>query len=130
MTGGSSTVSPPSITSLFRSWDWSLGLIVEFGWLDALDTDFLFGGGVWGGVVVMGEDEVLANELEFELVVESANDLDLSRLTFCRNFGSLDDECKVGGVGEEFDGEWRDLLEDIVSRSDYVLMRQVPHPVR
>ena len=69
----------------------------------------------------MGEDEVLANELELELVVESANDLDLSLFTFCRNFGSFDDECEVDGVGEEFDGEWRDLLEDIVSRSDYVL---------
>jgi len=72
----------------------------------------------------MGEDEVLANELELELVVESANDLDLSRFAFCRNFGSLDDEYEVDGVGEEFDGEWRDLLEDIVSRSDYVLMWQ------
>jgi len=73
---------------------------------------------------MMGEDEVLANELELEeLVVESANDLDLSRFTFCRNFGSLDDECVVDGVGEEFDGEWRDLLEDIVPRSDCVLTR-------
>lgn len=116
MTGGSSTMSSPSITSLFRSWDWSLGLIAELRLLDVLDTDFLFGGGVWGGVVVAGEDEVLANELELELVVESANDLDLSRFTFCRNFGSLDDECEVDGVGEEFDGEWRDLLEDIVLR--------------
>ena len=72
---------------------------------------------------MMGEDEVLANELELEeLVVESANDLDLSRFTFCRNFGSLDDGCGVNGVGEEFDGEWRDL-EDIVSRSHYVLTR-------
>jgi len=70
----------------------------------------------------MGEDEVLANELELEeLVVESANDLDLSRITLCRNFGTLDDECVVDGVGEEFDGEWRDLLEDIVPKSDYVL---------
>jgi hypothetical protein len=46
MTGGSSTMSSPSITSLFRSWDWSLGLIAEFRLLDALDTGFLFGGGV------------------------------------------------------------------------------------
>jgi len=64
----------------------------------------------------MGEDEVLANELELELMAESANDLDLSLFTFCRNFGSLDDECEVDGAGEEFDGEWRDLLEDIVQR--------------
>ena len=127
MTGGSSTMSSPSITSLFRSWDWSLGLIVELRLLDVLDTDFLFGGGVWGGVVMMGEDEVLANELGLKLVVESANDLDLSRFAFCRNFGSFDEECEVDGAGEEFDGEWRDLLEDIVSRLDYVLMRQ---PVR
>ena len=127
MTGGSSTMSSPSITSLFRSWDWSLGLIVELRLLDVLDTDFLFGGGVWGGVVMMGEDEVLANELGLEPVVESANDLDLSRFAFCRNLGSLDEECGVDGAGEEFDGEWRDLLEDIVSRSDYVVMRQ---PVR
>ena len=63
---------------------------------------------------MMGEDEVLANELEVELVVESANDLDLSLFTFCRNFGSLDDECEVDGAGDEFDGEWRGLLEDIV----------------
>jgi hypothetical protein len=56
-------MSSPSITSLFRSWDWSPGLIVELRLLDVLDTDFLFGGGVWGGVVMMGEDEVLANEL-------------------------------------------------------------------
>jgi len=76
---------------------------------------------------MMGEDEVLANEFGLELVVESANDLDLSRFTFCRNFGSLDEECGVDGVGEEFDGEWRDLLEDIVPGSDYVLMRE---PVR
>ena len=75
---------------------------------------------------MMGEDEVLANELRLELVVESANDLDLSRFAFCRNFGSFE-ECGVDGVGEEFDGEWRDLLEDIVPRSDYVLMRE---PVR
>ena len=120
-------MSSPSITSLFRSWDWSLGLIVELRLLDVLDTDFLFGGGVWGGVVMMGEDEVLADELGLELVVESANDLDLSRFDFCRNFGSLDEECEVDGAGDEFDGEWRDLLEDIVLRSDYVLMRQ---PVR
>ena len=73
---------------------------------------------------MMGEDEVLANELELEeLVVESASDLDLSRFTFCRKFGSLDDECAVDGVGEEFDGEWRDLLEVVVPRSDYVLTR-------
>ena len=72
----------------------------------------------------MGEDEVLAPELEFEFVVESASDLDLSRFAFCKNFGSLDEECDVDGTGEEFDGEWRDLLEDIVSRPDYVLMRQ------
>lgn len=61
----------------------------------------------------VGEEE-LATELEPELVIESANDLDLSRFTFCRNFGSFDDECGVDGGGEEFDGEWRDLLEDIV----------------
>jgi hypothetical protein len=113
MTGGSSTMSPPSITSLLRSWDWSLDLIVEVRLLDVLDTDSLVGGGVWGGVDVTGEDEVLANELE--PVVESANDLDLSRFAFCRNFGSLDEECGVDGAGEEFDGEWRDLLKDIVS---------------
>ena len=76
----------------------------------------------------MGEDEVLATELEFELVVESASDLDLSRFAFCRNLGSLDDECDVDGTGEEFDGEWRDLLEDIVSRPDYVLMWQGSSP--
>ena len=127
MTGGSSTMSSPSITSLFRSWDWSLGLIVGLRLLDVLDTDFLFGGGVWGRVAMMGEDEILANELGLELVVESANDLDLSRFDFCRNFRSLDDECEVDGAGEEFDGEWWDLLEDIVSRSDYGLMQQ---PVR
>jgi len=46
MTGGSSTMSSPSITSLFRSWDWSLGLIVEFRLVDVFDTDFLLGGGV------------------------------------------------------------------------------------
>ena len=46
MTTGSSTTSAPSITSLFRSWDWSLDLIAEVRLLDALDTDFLFGGGV------------------------------------------------------------------------------------
>lgn len=62
----------------------------------------------------MGEDEVLATELVLELIIESANDLDLSRFAFCKNFGSLDDECGVDGAGEEFDGEWRDLLEDIV----------------
>jgi hypothetical protein len=70
---------------------------------------------------MMGEDEVLATELELELVVESASDLDLSRFDFCRNFGSLEDECGVDGAGEEFDGEWRDLLEVIVPRSGYVL---------
>lgn len=78
----------------------------------------------------MGADEVLGNELELELVVESARDLDLSLLAFCRNFGSLDNECEVDGTGEEFDGEWRDLLEDIVSRTDYVLKRQEPRSVR
>ena len=114
-------MSPPSITSLFRSWDWSLDLIVEVRLLDVLDTDSWVGGGVWGGVDVTGEDEVLANELE--PVVESANDLDLSRFAFCRNFGSLDDECGVDGAGEEFDGEWRDLLEDIVLGPDYVQTR-------
>ena len=72
----------------------------------------------------MGEDEVLATELE--LASESANDLDLSRLAFCRNFGSLEDEYEVDGVGEEFDGEWRDLLEVIVSRPDYVPTRLGP----
>lgn len=72
---------------------------------------------------MVGEDEVLATELELELVIESAKDLDLSRFAFCRNFGSLDDECGVDGAGEELDGEWRDLLEDMVLRSDYVLMR-------
>jgi hypothetical protein len=46
MTGGSSTMPSPSITWLFRSWDWSLSLIAEFRLLDVLDTDFLFGGGV------------------------------------------------------------------------------------
>ena len=112
-------MSSPSITSLFRSWDWSLGLIVELRLLDALDTGFLFGGGVGGGVVTMGVEEVLANKLELELVTESANDLDLSLFTFCRNFGSLDDD-EVDGTGEEFDGEWRDLLEVIVPGSDYV----------
>lgn len=71
----------------------------------------------------MAEEEVLATELELELMVESANDLDLSRFAFCKNFGSLDDECGVEGAGEEFDGEWRDLLEDIVFGSNYVLMR-------
>jgi len=116
-------MSSSSITSLFRSWDWSLGLIVEFRLLDVLDTDFLFGGGVWGGVVMVGEDEVLGNEFELELVVESANDLDLSRFAFCRNFGSLDDECEVDGAGEEFDGEWRGLLECIVLGSDYAPTR-------
>ena len=67
----------------------------------------------------MGKDEVLANELELEFVIESANDLDLSLFAFCRNFGSLDDE--VDGAGEEFDGEWRGLLEDIVQKSGCVL---------
>lgn len=72
----------------------------------------------------MGVEEVLAAEFELELAFESANDLDLSRLTFCRNFGSLEDECGVDGVGEELDGEWRALLEDILlSRIDYVLTR-------
>jgi hypothetical protein len=71
----------------------------------------------------MGKEEVLATELELELAAESANDFDLSLFTFCRNFGSFDDECGVDGVGEEFDGVWRDLLEDIVPRSDYVLTR-------
>ena len=61
----------------------------------------------------MVEDEVLATELELEPRVGSANDLDLSRFAFCKNFGSLDDECGVDGAGEELDGEWRDLLEDI-----------------
>ena len=74
---------------------------------------------------MMGEEEVLATKLELRLVVESANDLDLSRFTFWRNFGSLDDECGVDGVGEELDGEWRDLFEDIVSRLDYVQTRLV-----
>ena len=75
---------------------------------------------------ITGEDEVLATELELELAAESANDLDLSRLAFCRNFGSLEDEYEVDGVGEEFDGEWRDLLEVIVSRPDYVPTRLGP----
>jgi hypothetical protein len=74
-------------------------------------------------VVVVGEEEVLATEPELMLVVESATDLDLSLFTFCRNFGSFEDECGVDGVGEELDGEWRDLLEDIVSRLDYVPTR-------
>ena len=69
---------------------------------------------------------MLATELELELAAESANDLDLSRLAFCRNFGSLEDEYEVDGVGEEFDGEWRDLLEVIVSRPDYVPTRLGP----
>jgi hypothetical protein len=72
---------------------------------------------------VVGEEEVLATELELMLVVESATDLDLSLFTFCGNFGSFEDECGVDGVGEELDGEWRDLLEDIVSRLDYVPTR-------
>lgn len=72
---------------------------------------------------MVGEEEVLAMELELMLVVESATDLDLSLFTFCRNFGSFEDECGVDGVGEELDGEWRDLLEDIVSRLDYVPTR-------
>lgn len=72
----------------------------------------------------MGVEEVLAAEFELELAFESAKDLDLSRLTFCRNFGSLEDGCGVDGVGEELDGEWRVLLEDILlSRIDYVLTR-------
>ena len=78
----------------------------------------------------MGADEVLANELELEVVVESANDLDLSLFTFCRNFGSLEDECEVDGAGEEFDGEWRGLLEDIVWRSGCVLEGLVPYSAR
>ena len=60
-----------------------------------------------------GDEEVLATELELEPMVGSANDLDLSRFAFWKNFGSLDDECGVDGAGEEFDGEWRDLLEVI-----------------
>jgi len=44
MAGSSSAMSLPSIASLFRSWDWSLGLIVEFRLVDVLDTDFLLGG--------------------------------------------------------------------------------------
>lgn len=119
-------MSSPSITPVFRSWDWSLSLMVELRLLDVLDTDFLFGGGVWGGVVMTGVDEVLAKELELELMVESANDLDLSLFAFCRNFGSLDSECEVDGAGEEFDGEWRGLLEDIVSKPDCVLTRLDP----
>lgn len=47
----------------------------------------------------MGKDEVLTNELGLKLVVESANDLDLSLFTFCRNFGSLSEECEVDGDG-------------------------------
>jgi len=42
---------------------------------------------------MMGKNEVLANELESEeLVVGSANDLDLSRFTLCRGFGTSDIE--------------------------------------
>ena len=40
-----------------------------------------------------------------ELVIEAANDLDLSLFAFSRNFGSFDDEYEVDSVGEEFDGE-------------------------
>lgn len=46
MTGGSSTMSSSSITSLFRSWDGSLGLIVGLRLPGVLDAGFLFGGGV------------------------------------------------------------------------------------
>lgn len=63
---------------------------------------------------MMGEDDVLANKLELELVIEFADDLDLSLFTFCRDFVGLDNECEVDGAGEEFDGEWRGLLEAIV----------------
>ena len=69
---------------------------------------------------MIGEEEVLATGLE--LIDESAKDLDLSRFAFCKNFGSFDEECGVDGAGEEFDGEWRDLLEVIAPRSDYVLV--------
>ena len=55
----------------------------------------------WGGCD--GGDEVLTDELELELVVKPANDLDLFLFTFCRNFGSFDDECEVDSVEEEFD---------------------------
>ena len=63
---------------------------------------------------MVGAGVVFANGFGLELVVESANDLDLSFLNFRRNFGSLDDECEVEGAGAEFDGESRGLWEDIV----------------
>ena len=50
------------------------------------------------------EGEVLGKEL-----VESANNLDLSRFAFCRDLGNVCGESGVDSARGDLDGAWRDL---------------------
>jgi hypothetical protein len=63
-----------------------------------LPIESMFGGGVWAEVDVM-EGEVLGNEL-----VESADDLDLSRFVFCMDFENVHSRCGVDSAREDLDG--------------------------